>query len=233
MKRVLVLRGREDAERTAGKLRDMGFSPVLSPVVEFIATNASIPPGRYDAVLATSAKGLDFSPDTSDLRGLPIHVVGERAARVARARGWLPEPAARDALQLMRRLEARYASSRQFLYLTGRDRQSELEEFLGTASHAVTVVETYEARAVAELLPQALEALAKGEITAALHYSKRSAAIFVALARNAGLTRALVEVDHLVLSKEAASALPRARIAEKPDEAHLLQLLRGGANGNR
>ena len=217
-----------DARRRtyANKLRNMGLSPVLSPVVDIIATNASIPPGRFDAVLATSAKGLDFSPIAIELLSLPIYVVGERTAQVARARGWVPGLAARNAVQLMKCLHAHYASSKQFLYLTGRDRQSELEEFLKAARHTVTVVETYEARAAAELLPQAVEALVKGEITAALHYSKRSAEIFMALARNAGLTQALLKIDHLVLSKEAASTLPRVKIAEKPDEAHLLQLLR-------
>ena len=33
MKRVLVLRAREDAERTASRLRGMGFEPLLSPVL--------------------------------------------------------------------------------------------------------------------------------------------------------------------------------------------------------
>ena len=93
------------------------------------------------------------------------------------------------------------------------------------AGHDVTVVETYEARAATALPPAALEALAKGEIAAALHYSKRSAEIFVKLARDAGLTKALGEIDHLALSREAASPLPRARIAERPDEEHLLRLL--------
>ncbi len=76
------------------------------------------------------------------------------------------------------------------------------------------------------MAPTALDALAKGEIAAALHYSKRSAEIFVKLAREAGLTDALVEIDHLALSREAASPLPRAKIAERPDEEHLLRLLR-------
>jgi len=48
----------------------------------------------------------------------------------------------------------------------------------------------------------------------------------VKLARDAGLTKALGEIDHLALSREAASPLPRASIAERPDEEHLLRLLR-------
>ena len=60
MTRVLVLRAREDAERTASRLRAMGFTPLLSPVLEIVGTGAAIPRGPFDAVLATSAKGLEF-----------------------------------------------------------------------------------------------------------------------------------------------------------------------------
>jgi len=47
----------------------------------------------------------------------------------------------------------------------------------------------------------------------------------VKLARDAGLTKALGEIDHLALSRDAASPLARARVAERPDEEHLLRLL--------
>ncbi len=75
-----------------------------------------------------------------------------------------------------------------------------------------------------------MDALAKGEIAAALHYSKRSAEIFVKLARDAGLTKALGEIDHLALSREAASPLERLlgvsiQAARRPDEESLLDVL--------
>ena len=146
--------------------------------------------------------------------------------QIAEELGWRPDLLAGDARGLPPLIHARYATPARFLYLAGRDRQSDLETGLRAAGHDVTIVETYEARAATALAPAALEALAKGEIAAALHYSKRSAEIFVKLARDAGLTKALGEIDHLALSREAASPLPRARIAERPDEEHLLRLLR-------
>ena len=151
-----------------------------------------------------------------------------RRANRAKSRkelGWRPDLLADDASALPPLIRARYETPARFLYLAGRDRQTDLETDLRAAGHDVTVVETYEARAATALAPAALDALAKGEIAAALHYSKRSAEIFVKLARDAGLTKALGEIDHLALSREAASPLPRARIAERPDEEHLLRLL--------
>ncbi len=225
MTRVLVLRARQDAERTASRLRAMGFTPLLSPVLEIVGTGAAIPRGPFDAVLATSAKGLEFCAEPGKLRTLPLHAVGARTAQIAEELGWRPDLLAGDARGLPPLIHARYATPARFLYLAGHDRQSDLETGLRAAGHDVTIVETYEARAATALAPAALDALAKGEIAAALHYSKRSAEIFVKLARDAGLTDALVEIDHLALSREAASPLPRARIAERPDEEHLLRLL--------
>ncbi len=203
----------------------MGFTPLLSPVLEIVGTGAAIPRGPFDAVLATSAKGLEFCAEPGESRTLPLHAVGARTAQIAKELGWRPDLLAGDARGLPPLIHARYATPARFLYLAGHDRQSDLETGLRAAGHDVTIVETYEARAATALAPAALEALAKGEIAAALHYSKRSAEIFVKLSRDAGLTDALVEIDHLALSREAASPLPRAKIAERPDEEHLLRLL--------
>jgi uroporphyrinogen-III synthase len=223
--RVLVLRAREDAERTASRLRAMGFTPLLSPVLEIVGTGAAMPRGPFDAVLATSAKGLEYCAAPDELRTLPLHAVGARTGKIARELGWRPDLFAADARGLLPLIHARHQTPARFLYLAGHDRQNELETGLRAAGHDVTIVETYEARAATALAPDALDALAKGEIAAALHYSRRSAEIFVRLARDAGLAEALAEIDCLALSKDAASPLPRARIAERPDEEHLLRLL--------
>ena len=87
MTRVLVLRAREDAERTASRLRAMGFTPLISPVLEIVGTGAAIPRGPFDAVLATSAKGLEFCVEPGGLRTLPLNAVGARTVQIARELG--------------------------------------------------------------------------------------------------------------------------------------------------
>ena len=230
MRRVLVLRAHADAERTAEKLRAMGFAPVVSSVIEIVATGVAIPGDDYDAVLATSAKGLEHAGDAGAVRALPLHVVGARTAQVAKQLGWRPDLVAGDAEALPPLLRARHAAPARFLYLAGRDRRDDVEAGLRALGHAVTTVETYEARAARALSKEALDALANGEIGAALHYSRRSAEIFLGLARAAGLVENLRGVTHLALSQDVAAPLEHAActrvlVAERPGEEHLLRRL--------
>jgi len=112
VKRVLVLRAREDAERTSEKLRAMGFDPLLSPVLEIVATGAAIPQGDYDATLATSAKGVEHVALDDALRAMPLHAVGARTERIAQELGWRVELVAGNAQALLPLLYARYNSPR-------------------------------------------------------------------------------------------------------------------------
>jgi uroporphyrinogen-III synthase len=230
VKRVLVLRAREDAERTSEKLRAMGSEPLLSPVLEIVATDAAIPKCDYDAVLATSAKGVEHVALDGALRAMPLHAVGARTAKIARELGWRVELVAGNARALLPLLCARYKSPARFLYLAGRDRQADLENGLRAAGHEAVIVETYAARAALALWKEAREALAKGDVAAVLHYSKRSAEIFLELTKDAALEESLRPIPHLALSKDVAAPLEHALgvsplVAEKPDEEHLLALL--------
>lgn len=227
---VLVLRAREDALRTSEKLRAMGFTPVVSPVLEIAATGADVPPGAYDAVLVSSANGVECAGSGAGrYKSLPLHVVGAKTARVAEARGWRPEIVAGNAEAILPLLCARYPGPAQFLYLAGRDRQATLETGLEAAGHSVTAVDVYEAHAAEVLSDAARAALGAGEIGFALHYSRRSVEIFLKLAEVAGLSGALPAIAHIALSAHVAAPLEARGFdvarAEKPDEDHLLTTL--------
>ncbi|MGJ0511716.1 uroporphyrinogen-III synthase [Methylocystis sp.] len=229
MKPVLVLRAAEDAARTAGKLHALECVAVISPVLEFVATDAIIPYGEYDAVIVTSAKGVEFAGDARPLRAAPLHAVGEKTAEAARARGFQPDIVAGNAEAILPLLLERYQRPARFLYLAGRDRQNILEAGLRAAGHEVQTVEVYEARAAQSLTAEALAAIAARRVTAALHYSRRSAEIFLQLAQAAGVADALRDMTHVALSEHVAAPLRRrgleTLVAAKPDEEHLLSLL--------
>jgi len=229
VKRVLVLRARDDAARMSKELRALGFEPVVSPVLEIAATGAAIPPGDYDAALASSAKGVECAGDADMWRTLPFHAVGAKTAMAAEARGWRPDIVAGNAEAILPLLIARYPKPAHFLYLAGRDRQVALEAGLRAAGHRVTAIDVYDARAAAELSEEARAAIGAGEIDIALHYSRRSVEIFLALAEAAGLTPRLDAITHLALSDEVAKPLRaialRPRVAQKPSEERLLALL--------
>ncbi|MGJ0505728.1 MAG: uroporphyrinogen-III synthase [Methylocystis sp.] len=228
MTTALVLRAREDAARTARKLQALGYTVVLSPVLEIAATDAPIPPGDYDAVLASSAKGLECAPAAADaFRRLSFHAVGAKTAAAAQARGWRPEIVAGNAEAILPLLLGRYTSPVHFLYLAGRDRQPMLEAGLRAGGHAVTAVDVYEARAAETLSEAARAAIEAGRVDVALHYSRRSVEIFLRLATAAGLGGRLSEMAHAALSADVAAALHATGlmpvVAEKPDEAGLLE----------
>jgi uroporphyrinogen-III synthase len=231
--RVLVLRAREDATRTAGKLREMGFEPVLSPVLEIVATGAALPDGHYDAVLASSAKGVEgvegAGARVEALKALPFHAVGAKTAAVAKAHGFRPDIVAGNAEAILPLLLERYARPAHFLYLAGRDRQPMLEAGLRSAGHVVTAVDVYEARAMGSLTEEAQAAIGTGAIGIALHYSRRSVEIFLALVEAADLTPRLAAMAHVALSADVATPLRALGlaplVAAKPNEAHLLNCL--------
>ena len=228
MTRALVLRAREDAARTAEKLRAMGIEPVLSPVLEIAATNAPIPPGDYDAVLVSSAKGVECAPASAQaFQTLPLHAVGAKTAAVARAHGWRTDIVAGSAEAILPLLVLRYTSPVKMLYLAGRDRQPTLEAGLRAAGHAITAVNVYEARAVETLTDDARAAIAAGSIDVALHYSRRSVEIFLRLVEGCGLTPRLGDIAHAALSEDVAAPLRAIGlnpvVAKKPDEAALLE----------
>jgi uroporphyrinogen-III synthase len=226
-KRILLLRAEEDAARTGERLRGMGFEPLLSPVLEIVATGAAPPTDALDAALATSAKGVALC---SFSLALPLHAVGARIGALAAARGWGSGLRAETATALGREVCARYPAPARFLYLAGRDRKKALEAVLRAAGHEVAAIEIYEARAARALRREALAAIAAGGVGAALHYSRRSARIFLDLAGAAGLAEDLRAFPHLALSQDVAEELRREpslepRVADAPSEKSLLTLL--------
>jgi uroporphyrinogen-III synthase len=231
MSRVLVTRARDDAERTAEKLRRLGHEPVIAPVSEIVATGAAIPSGPFDAVLATSARALRHAgAEIASLSGLPFLVVGDKTAEAARGHGMNVEQSAPDVAALIALLRERFTNPRRLLYLAGRDRKHALEEFLRASGHEATVVETYRAQAAASFPDEALAALARGEIDVVLHYSARSAALFLALTKERVEPRRIAEIAHLALSEDVARALreagcANARAADSPNEESLLDML--------
>jgi uroporphyrinogen-III synthase len=229
--RVLVTRARDDAERTAEKLRRLGHEPILAPVTEIVAAGAAIPRETFDAALATSARALRHAgADVGTLADVPVFVVGARTTEAARARGLHVEASAGDVAALIALLRARFPSPRRLLYLAGRDRKDALEEFLRASGHEARVVETYRAQAAALFCEEALAALSRGEIDIVLHYSARSSALFLALTKDRVEPRRIAEIAHLALSEDVARVLREAgcanvRAATAPEEESLLDML--------
>lgn len=231
MRRILVTRAREDALRTAEELRRRGFAPLIAPVLEIAATGASIPAENFDAALATSARAIHHAGEGLAALRAPFFVVGAKTAQALAARGARVEASAPDVATLTALLRSRFVAPSRFLYLAGRDRKDALESFLRSRGHAATIAKTYEARAAQALGEEATAVLAADEAEAVLHYSARSAAIFLALADAAGAPATLRgRVAHYALSEDVARVLRAegctdVRVAPAPDQASLMAAL--------
>ncbi len=226
-----------DSEATAARLIARGHAAFIAPVMRIVATKAAPPTENFDALIATSAPALELLAQAAvdSLRDLPMHVVGARAAAAARARGFrkvsdpLPDVAALTAALL-----ANAPCRGRFLYLAGRDRKPLLEAALREANHRVEAVIMYEARAETALAGEAVALLNGGKIDAVLHFSRRSAQLFLDLARAAGAGGALRKLTHVCISQDAAAPLRDAglvvRAAPAPDTESLIAALERDEN---
>ena len=233
--RILVTRARDEAIRTAEKLAALGHQSLLSPVLEMASTGMQWPHGVTDAVLATSAQAFelaDFAPEWPSpevRRLLPLFLVGGKTLEAARQHGFAGEAVlAADAKELARIVTAEIQASKRLLYLAGRDRKSDLEIGCQETGIDIVVVEIYEACAAERLSCEATAAIIKGEVDAVLHYSRRSAEIFLMLAQAAGIDP--IFLHHMAISADAAAPLQAAgmflvAIAAEPNEQALLALL--------
>jgi uroporphyrinogen-III synthase len=230
--RVALFREREDANASAARLRRFGFSVVRLPVIEIRTRPVRPRRAHYDAVVATSDKAFhaDGASDTSS----PLYVVGARTGRAAEARGWrLALPPTREANELVRTLTGVLKAGASVLYLAGRDRKEVIEAALAERFE-LEVVEAYAAEARAAWRPAEARSLAS--CVAALHYSRRSAALAATLAKTAGVEGCFLNLSHVCISRDVVEPLQalgasRVAIAEMPDELGLFRRLRQEIGG--
>ena len=227
---VLVTRPQRDGESTARQLAARGHKALLAPVLETAGVDAALPPGNFEALIATSAHAFEFLPRGASERfaAAQLHVVGARTHAAAIEAGFANVgPPAPDAAALSLRLGA--LAPQKFLYLAGRDRASLLETELVKAGHEIAALVVYEARPIPALSRQVIDALREGEVDAVLHYSARSGSLFIQAIHQAGLTPHLSSLRHIAISDSAAEPLRQSglsvRIAPTPDSIGLFSQL--------
>lgn len=234
--RVLVTRPARQSQAIATRLQALGHEAILAPVTRVVARDFAWPDGEFDAIVATSARALEFSRENEQKcpRDTPFFCVGDRAAARAHAIGVANTRApARDVAGLLALLARELPPRAKILYLAGRDRKPALESGLAALGHAVEVLVTYEAVAEKRLPPAAALALRSNAIDSILHFSRRGATILTRLADDAGLSENLRAVPHVCISTDAAAPLAalgaRILVAATPDEDGVLAALAGVA----
>lgn len=238
--RVLVLRPQAAGLRTAARLAVRGIEAVAAPVLRIEPTDEAMPEGPFDAVCVTSAAALHrVGSLPAAMKELPLLAVGERTALLAREAGFVRVHAAdgeRHSLAALARqlFAGRAAELRRvrMLLALGRDHKPDTPALLAGAGVEPVPWIAYAARAAETLPEKARAALSSGTVDAAVHYSRRSAAIACDLVERAGLWPVFAALTHYVLSEDVAAPLrergaARVVAAGRPHEDALLALFTG------
>ena len=234
---IIVTRPQPDNETTGASLRARGFDVLLAPMLRFEPMALlEDEDADYAAIIVTSANALRaIEPQLPGHRWLklPLFTVGDRTAAAARRAGFSKIISAAGDSQDLRELILAKArgKKREFgrgplLYLAGADLSRDLAGELG--EHGLTVVTrtTYRMVASSDLPPEALEAIAANQVQAVLHYSARSARVFVDAVRAAGVEISALAVPQCCISANVATVLreagaSRVALASSPDENSL------------
>jgi uroporphyrinogen-III synthase len=231
----LVTRPRPEAERTAAILRAHGHAVVISPLLRIEAiADAKIGAGPWAAIIVTSVNAgpaIAAHPRFPMLRAVPVLAVGRRSAEAMREAGFTEVISADgDVGDLARLVAKRLRRGVSLLYLAGAERAGDLAGDLSACGFAVDIAVVYRALAIGNFAPDAVQAINRG-VDGVLHYSPRSAAAYVAAARDDGLVAAAVlKPAQFCLSAGVAEPLAQAgatdiRIAPQQTEAALIALI--------
>jgi uroporphyrinogen-III synthase len=231
--RFLVTRPEPDAQRTAAALLARGHEAIVASLLQIeVSIDADLGAGPWSAVLITSANAIHAvvgHARIAELQAVPAFAVGRRSAEAARAAGFADVISADgDVADLARLVRTRVAASARVLYLAGEERSGDLAAEL--AGFEVRTIAIYRAVGAVAFPRAAHEALAAREIGGVLHYSRRSAEIYVNAARAAGLLAEALAPSHYCIAAQVAEPLAAAgatdiRIAPRPEEQSLLALV--------
>ncbi|MEI9430038.1 uroporphyrinogen-III synthase [Mesorhizobium sp. Cs1299R1N3] len=235
MLRVLVTRPEPGASRTARKLEEMGFEPLLLPLTETMAlpVDAKAVPDDVAAVAVTSANAVRHTPRDlmAMLSNLPCHAVGKRTAEAARDAGFLSVSEGPGDAEALADCMGIAFSGKAIVYLCGRVRFPAFEQKLEAAHVQVHAVETYDTIAVSYSDEAILPLISGQSVDAVLLYSAKAAAAMQVLASRPALQKVFEKTRVFVLSVRIAAAFgdsagKAVRVAARSDEEALLALLR-------
>lgn len=231
--RALITRPEQEAQSLRRRLQARGIECDCAPLLEIrIHDNALLPLDGVTALLFTSVNGLRAFVANCNRRDFSVYAVGETTAATARAAGFTQvEAAGGDVAKLAALVrQRRDPADGALLHVAGATLAGDLQAMLRADGYDVRRITLYAAEPVAALPAAVAADFAAGRYAAALFFSPRTAAVFVTLARQAGIAAGAATCTALALSANVAAVLAPLgwsdiRVAAKPREDDLLALL--------
>ncbi|MBP7242251.1 uroporphyrinogen-III synthase [Amaricoccus sp.] len=206
------------------------FDPLLAPFLAIAPRAAPIDLAGAQALLFSSANGVEIFAAMSAERGLPALCVGDITAETARTAGFAVESAGGDVEALARLALARARpGAGDLVHVRGVHAAGDLVGRLAAAGLPARALQLYDQVAVPPT-PEAATLLAAGAIEVATAFSPRSAALFAAAARAASWPLSQMTLVSLSANADAAHDAPepgRRVIAPRPDRTGMITALAG------
>lgn len=231
---IIVTRPEEDARPLGARLEALGHTVTMAPLLHIVARAGDGIPGRpYQLAAATSANGIRALIANDDVKSLRMLTVGPQSLAAARAAGFtFAEARGGDAAGLAAYITANFTpDAGPILYFSGAETSGDLQGALQAAGFTVDRLILYDAVPATTLGPAAA-VIGKGAADGVLLYSPRTARLWAALTREAGLAAQAAKMTHFCLSENVAGALPESypkAIANSPHEDAMLALLEQSA----
>ena len=224
---IWVTRAQPGAEATAGRLRAMGFDPLVAPLLEVRATAGGIIDlAGVGALAFTSANGVAAFATRSRERGLPVFAIGAATAAAARAAGFpLVTSAGGDVAALAAAVAARPPFDGEVLHIAPVEPAGDLAgalAALGVPARALAVYETVARAADARIVARMPDLAA-----VLLHSPKAARALAAHLATHPASRLTALCLSEAVAEPVRRGGLAAVRAADQPTEAALLALLAG------
>lgn len=218
--RVWITRAEPGAARTAARLRDMGFEPIVAPLLTIENLTPPVPDLAPFAALAfTSINGLAAFSALTPRRDLPAFAVGDATAQAAHDAGFADVRSAAGDLHALARLIASAIANAAVLVPQAETPAGDFTAALTTAGarnvsvHSLTVYRAIETSVAAPAL-----------FDAVLIHSPRAGKALTKL-HHAPLAQAVLACISLAAAAPLAALGLTPVVAKSPDETSLLTIL--------
>jgi uroporphyrinogen-III synthase len=224
--RVWITRAQPGASRTAARLRGMGFTPLIQPLLAVETLSPPVPDlDRFAALAFTSRNGVAAFAALTSRRDRPVFAVGDATAQAAREAGFVAVRSASGDLTALARRIAAELSDAALLAPQAETPAGDLAAALAAAdARAVSLhpLSVYRTAPTAAAPPEGFDAV--------LIHSPRAAQALAALVPVSLPAARLAGVVIACISPAAAAPLsavgPTPAVADAPDEATLLATLK-------
>jgi uroporphyrinogen-III synthase/outer membrane murein-binding lipoprotein Lpp len=227
---VLITRPEDEAEQLAHEIEQMGYRPLLMPLLQIEEIEFTLPAlDDYQALIFTSPRAIRAVQNKITTRDMPIFTVGSKTAQAAKTAGYETiHNADGDVAALTQLINGTINDpSRPLLYLSAEHISNPLE----IAGYKIDRLITYRAEPVTDIPVHIQESLSEKKINTALFFSARTAEIFTKTIEQNNYTPLIKAIKSLSLSDsvvKSLSSLPwqDVQIATRPTQAAMLARLR-------